>query len=260
MKGLKWIASLLCVTVFLGAVLAGCHVAEQRTLPSAAPTPTRRASAAPTPKRVQWEDVAAAVQNWLNGIPCRPPCWEGIVPGQTTISQTVAIVNQLPFVTDLEIHDATTTSSFAGMDRGVLSFNGSRDQIWGSVSYYLSSTVYLIEVHYPSLLLAFQDVIDAYGEPSHVLAGADPDGGNDDTVYNLEIVYIPQGFALVWIGAGTSKPYFRPNWRNFYLYFFEPTLEGYALAYGNPRVTEGLVPWRGMLSFDDYCQGTRCGE
>lgn len=44
----------------------------------------------------------------------------------------------------------------------------------------------------------------------------------------------------------------------FDLYFFEPTLEGFSLAWGGSLVvSENLVPWRGMLSFDDYCVGSR---
>jgi hypothetical protein len=40
--------------------------------------------------------------------------------------------------------------------------------------------------------------------------------------------------------------------------FFEPTLEGFGDALGNPTTADSLTPWEGMLGFDRYCQGGAC--
>src|SRR5947209_4744604 len=33
---------------------------------------------------------------WLKGIPCKPPCFEGITPGKTTAEEAVKLLQQNP--------------------------------------------------------------------------------------------------------------------------------------------------------------------
>jgi hypothetical protein len=35
-------------------------------------------------------------ERWLQGIPCTPPCWEGVTPGQTTVRDAIRIWNDNP--------------------------------------------------------------------------------------------------------------------------------------------------------------------
>src|SRR5688572_2209141 len=37
--------------------------------------------------------------HWIDGIPCEPPCWQGITPGQTTAFQAVEILRSNAIVT-----------------------------------------------------------------------------------------------------------------------------------------------------------------
>ena len=130
----------------------------------------------------------------------------------------------------------------------------------GSISYN-NDIVFCITVRFPIQIITLQNVIDAYGEPSHLYAWAGPPTDNADyTVYALGVEWIPQGFALEWLSSpnNTQKPYFGLDWKDFHLTFFKPSLEGFSEAYRNPQVGDALIPWRGMLSFDDYCVGSRC--
>ena len=34
----------------------------------------------------------------ITGEPCGPPCWQGIIPGETTEEETMTILHELPFV------------------------------------------------------------------------------------------------------------------------------------------------------------------
>ncbi len=236
----KWQKSVLLITIFVQlsatVALAGCQVfGENRS-----------------------SELEAMMYNWLEDPPCRPPCWERIIPGQTTQQEALTILRQHPLVTGLEIYDAVIPA---------LADEGEANWRWrgatsggGSVAYHIDSTVYRISVGNPSKLLTFQDIITAYGEPSHVSAAAVPSTDGNDTVYRLDFVYLSQGFALRWRGSGNNsqKPWYGSGWKDFGLYFFEPTPEGFSLAWGNPKAAEDLVPWRGMLSFDDYCIGSRC--
>lgn len=201
-------------------------------------------------------EVKEMMYNWLDHPPCLPPCWDGMTPGQTTKREALARLRQHPLVTDLEIFEGETPD---GKEDGTAYWRWKGTTHEGGEVSYLDSTVYEIGISNPSQLLTFQDVIDAYGEPSHVKASAYPSSDGSHTVYRLDFVYLSQGFALNWSKSNVRKPQFGPEWNAFDLDFFEPTLEGFSLAWGgSPVVAENLVPWRGMLSFDDYCVGSRC--
>jgi hypothetical protein len=107
--------------------------------------------------------------------------------------------------------------------------------------------------------LTLQDVIDAYGQPSHVVARASPCVDQKCVVYRLVVLYLRHGFALS-LDERMSKPELSPDWNDLSVWFFEPTLHGFAVAWGNPAVADAVTPWRGMLGFDAYCTGEACNE
>src|SRR5690349_8873700 len=41
---------------------------------------------------------AEVARHWLAGIPCAPPCWEGITPGQTTLPEALRILKANPAI------------------------------------------------------------------------------------------------------------------------------------------------------------------
>jgi DNA-binding beta-propeller fold protein YncE len=43
-------------------------------------------------------DWVAASRAWLNGKPCRVPCWEGITPGKTTVGEALVLLKQNPLI------------------------------------------------------------------------------------------------------------------------------------------------------------------
>jgi hypothetical protein len=140
--------------------------------PDGSPTPFR-ISPTLSPPSDDWPS------RWLRGIPCRPPCWEGITPGQTTSAEAADILQQSPIVTDIEIASVPLYPETGliqwewvstGEDGGGALFDSQTP----------SSPIYLI---YPDLPMwfTFDDVIRAYGEPTHVVAravhGPDIDSG-----------------------------------------------------------------------------------
>ena len=40
---------------------------------------------------------------WLSGTPCRPPCWEGVIPGKTSVQEAFDILSANPLFTQVEI-------------------------------------------------------------------------------------------------------------------------------------------------------------
>lgn len=242
------------VTIFVFCqFVSGCQFATMPRPIEADPSTTQ----AMTPTQDVTEepvlDVDSLVDNWLRGVPCRPPCWEGITPGQTTYTQSLSILTNLSITKSIETTEAVSASR---ANEGTIYWDA-QSGIGGSVSYFIDASVYEITVDYQSRV-AFREVISAYGEPSHIYAAAYPGSEAAITVYRLDIVYLSQGFSLGWKLANDLKPSFDSEWRDFYVYFFEPTPEGFSLAWGNPQAASELQPWRGMLGFDQYCVGSAC--
>ncbi|MBU0491270.1 MAG: hypothetical protein KKB13_05410 [Chloroflexi bacterium] len=82
---------LVLATIALGACVS-------QPAPPGTPTPVPPPSAPspiPSPKPPPPADWPT---RWLKGIPCRPPCWEGITPGQTTAEEAVEILSRSPVI------------------------------------------------------------------------------------------------------------------------------------------------------------------
>ena len=87
----------LCLMISL-LILSNCGKQEVATLP----TSTLSVS-------TFGKDVWGT--NWIKGLPCKPPCWYGITPGQTTETDAINILKSLPFVNTSSI---TTTYLLQG--------------------------------------------------------------------------------------------------------------------------------------------------
>ena len=190
---------------------------------------------------------------WLKGIPCRAPCWEGITPGQTTAEEEVQILQRSPIVTAVKI-----TAIPGAPDVGVVEWNWTNTgRRGGGAEFHAqtpSSPIYLVAPIFP-VSFKLGDVIQAYGEPSHIIAssyyGPDIDSG---VFYDLSILYLPQGF-IIGVAGGRVKPTLSVDTLSEAVVFFAPGEEGlrsafqWAAAYPN-----GLIPWQGMKDFDYYCR------
>jgi len=116
-----------------------------------------------------------------------------------------------------------------------------------------ASPVYVIAPYYPASF-RLGDVMQAYGEPSHIIARSycGPDIGSG-RFYDLRIVYRSHGFLL--IDGGHNKPILNADTRFQSVVFFAPDDEGFQAALaGAAAYPEWLVPWQGVKDFDSYCQ------
>ncbi len=93
------------------------------------------------------------------------------------------------------------------------------------------------------------DVIDAYGEPSHIVAVKDP----GYSWYTVNIIYERQGFVLM---RKTRSKLALDGGLFFEKLVFSasPTMDG--IEYYPERV---LLPWQGMKDFDFYCRLEQSG-
>jgi len=107
------------------------------------------------------------ISRWLKGVPCKSPCWEGITPGKTPATQAIDLLKINSFIdhssfpvasSDTEI-DWKWSDSHFGL--GEIRFTSAISEP--------SSIVNWILVDLPEPVYLYQ-VIQAYGEPSHIVA------------------------------------------------------------------------------------------
>jgi hypothetical protein len=119
-----------------------------------------------------------------------------------------------------------------------------------------SSPIYVVEPYLP-VSFTLGEVIQAYGEPSHVVARAWVlPGSSDVAAYELSILYLSQGFILT-LGDERMKPTLGVDTRLERVLFFAPGDEGLQAASPLWDAYPGRpTPWQGMKDFDYYCRAT----
>ncbi len=225
------------VLVFILVGLTSCISGPKATstpIPTPVATPTTPLPTKPPPPE-GWE------LGWLKGIPCRPPCWEGITPGQTTAAEAVEMLKNHPWV--------ATTRKFSLGEDGAIAWKWVNEQEGGEIGFWSQppQVVFSIRPGFPRYF-RFSEVIEAYGEPSHIIAMAYYGSDIDGIFYELEIVYRPQGFILKAIYSG--KPDLTLD-TLVSVTFFAPEDKLYLAAFSDPG---RAVPWQGFKGYDFYCR------
>jgi len=221
----------------------------------AQPTTTRESQVVPTQVTMPegWHT------RWLQGIPCRAPCWEGITPGYTTGQEAGEILKRSLLISTAEVKIDSSLPDYSsviwrwtdGTPGGEIHFSSrSSDNTIRDIAPFQNKT------------FALGDVMKSYGEPTHVRATIiekvnyerTPSGPSPiDTSYTLMVVYLEQGFALSVGGAIT--PTLSPELQMDGLVFFVPGEAGAkAVFYPPDRFFQHLVRWQGFRRFDFYCR------
>ena len=188
---------------------------------------------------------------WLKGIPCRLPCWEGIIPGRTSATEAVDLLAKNPLVGTVH-----TTANRLFPDREEVNWTWVDGSEGGRAIFdaqTVSQTIYAIQPVLPTSF-KLQDVIAAYGNPSHVIAAASrsPDFGGPIS-YDLSIIYLPLGLRLHTSSSG------EPTTLNADTKFEDVTFsEPDRKELTAPQ--KFLVPWVGIKSFDFYCRDEENGN
>ena len=102
-------------------------------------------------------------ERWLRGVPCAPPCWEGITPGKTTADQAYAIIKQLPEAQDVEYKKLALVDCY-----GTLHWTWRTTSSSGVIGI-VGDTVSWIDPGLPATY-RIADVIARYGPPNSALA------------------------------------------------------------------------------------------
>ncbi len=97
------------------------------------------------------------ITRWLSGTVCEPPCWEGIIPGQTPLIEAVSILEDVP---DLII---------TARREGVVSWEIDQSEYGQTYSADGTDKASLIVIDISNgQNVVLREVVDAFGFPSHV--------------------------------------------------------------------------------------------
>jgi hypothetical protein len=227
---LRHLLSLLILFILPG--LVSCSLLSRAT-----PTPT------PVPLSI-W------ITKWLMQPSCKPPCWEGIIPGVTTITDTLKIVGNMPGIMYLK--------------GPLLSFpNSNQKEVdWHFVNTFneggraISNNAGVIQSILlgigPNKSLTVGDVVSAYGPPSNVVF-SDCRGGMGCVMH---LVYLSSGMVLQFFvqNANVSGTIFKvemnPDFKVEGIWFFPPGLDGYRSSVYPPIDTlDELMNWNGYSTY-----------
>lgn len=232
----RWISFLAAVGLIV--LLGGC--ARSGTGASVAMTP--EATAVSTAAATASQPYADVITRWLEGVPCRAPCWEGITPGVTTREEALDLLGANQLV-DLPWYPSSRTSdwidwTWVGIEDG----GGDLRTEDGTVSMILGALPQEV---------ALRDVIGAYGEPSHIVAVRFMGLHGEGPFYILSLAWEPAGFALDTGFLYHQEPLLNEDSPFLNLYFSpSPEVILPALRGG----TGALVPWEGFKDFAAYCR------
>jgi hypothetical protein len=192
---------------------------------------------------------------WLDGNPCRAPCWEGVTPGVTRANDAMASWATNTLMTDVRLFPSDIIPGWGsvvwnwagGPQGGAAAFDNSTP----------SQIISEISVSYP-WTYDLDEIITAYGEPTHVVAVAscNPHQPGSGSAYNVRIYFLRQGFVVYESGPFTSDSGdhdLGSGMSRQSITFFKPVKDlGELQLYGTDASPTLAVPWQDSHTLRTY--------
>lgn len=243
--------------ILLGTCLGACNSAATVAVEPVQPAPT----VAHSPTLLPQASITAQtlLQNWLAQKPCAAPCWQQITPNTTTITDVVTLLPQEPLWVEPTRIETTLLS---GTARGFIEWETGNHS--GTVQFNPQSQPAVVE----TLKINFNErfslaqVIESYGNPSHVFVNASTGEHNEAQIYyDISLLYLDQGFALDYYAAPITRDTPIDETIKFATVdFFFPSDEGLSLIITGTPFLEAiesddrrLVQWQGFQPLGFYC-------
>lgn len=256
------VSCLRCLSLLALLVgLAACGKPSSSNLPSPIQITVRTHTplfALPTPPSKTPYPIHKLLQHWQKDAACRPPCWAGITPGQTTVKEAVTILNRHPSITDIKFHSLASDTEEALTWRWIGSESGGG--MLGFLEHSATPVVDWMAIHFGQEYSLYQ-IIDTFGEPTHVV----PSYMDTSTAhfgrtifYDFALIYLSQGFYVEANRTFANPPTVAPGmaWTG-RVHFFPRDVMSLAKSERDsalPFTSAELIPWRGFQNFDVYCQ------
>jgi len=191
-------------------------------------------------------------ERWLHGIPCSPPCWEGIVPGKTTPEEARTLLEKVPLVSRVRL------GQVAGLENGgYVEWDWANDSLGGEARFDPRATPPVINRINSAIPTTYTlgEIMEYYGEPSAIIAvaGHEPDVGGP-LFTRLQILFESHGFYLpvevvptqITVDTKTLSPIFFDSNRA-----IEDVLNTPATF---------ITKWSGFNTFKFYCKDIELGK
>jgi hypothetical protein len=180
------------------------------------------------------------VNNWLKGIPCKAPCFEGIIPGVTKANDALKILKSYPYTRNI------TTLKFPGYFGHNITWNWYNSDAENSI-YYEPSDDVVYAIIFRTSGTQLGRVTALYGEPDKIATvvqkGDGPHLGK--LIYYVRVIY-NQGLLLIHSSIG-NPPTLSGSLEFDTPLFYDPKIE--AEYNSDFQVSD----WQGMKDFYFYC-------
>lgn len=207
------------------------------------------ANAIQRPPSESWE------YRFLNGIGCRPPCWEGVTPGitnQEELTRTLAAMGRIKLGTT----KFTGSSSLLGTGGFDLVEASNASRVIGSVGFEqpLDGRVLaiLLKTRYT---MELSEVIALLGEPTDVVINVFPPySGKAQATYELGLFF---GQASVFVeprSSVTEKLDLNPKLDIGAISFLNAGWDHDTALRSMRGQKTSVTPWRGYMPLADYCR------
>ena len=195
------------------------------------------------PSNTDWET------DWLREQPCAPPCFAGIVPGTTMLSETVRLLETNPHIAYVKVFSSTTL-----LRTGYVQW-GWRTIFGGGIAAFTPTLGRITSITVDIDLIRLDTLMTAYGDPSDVIA-LQYLNFDETTSYTLWIVYRDRGLIMPVLSSNIIAPATMLGLPR----FFEANSQGIASELERLRIQKGhLVPWAGYQPLAFYCRDSYTG-
>lgn len=184
---------------------------------------------------------------WLEYNACGPRCWQGIILDQTTAAEAYELLTNNPIVRQVSTTDFSATE---GTIRWGIRCNYFCRDI-GSIRYDISSDEILCM--YLFIEIPLEEIIQRYGEPSHVLIDVSRTAIAEGS-YASEIYIYWQDDYFYGYAGGSDRPAIDEHLYidGITLFSKSQTWEYVVLTSGLMATPDQLVPWTGYKTYQEY--------
>jgi hypothetical protein len=207
----------------------------------------------PYPDETPEQPASGFEEHWLEGVPCRAPCWEGIMPGITKRDEAFTLLKRVNYVKNVNlVEEGNVTPA----PEGEINWRWEKSKsIDGRISYEPPGSdgiVYGVFLE-PEKGIKLSSIISAYGQPSHVcvreIRHDDIQPTPVEKHYSIKIVWLNNGFSVTGFNS-INHGWVDDNFVVDIIELFEPSLEGLRSVGGS--VANNLLPWQGYATWEKY--------
>jgi len=193
-------------------------------------------TSAPTPERGDW------MIKWLNNPTCLPPCWENIIPGETSITDSISLLQQ---VEEIDSQKIELIDSGFGSD---VQWSFKSSIFGGAVSTIKDDPIIYLALVDSDGIVTIGEIESKYGAPQEVLVSRCM-SGFCEVLLIYKNLYMGLEVATEHIRSGNSFIELQPNQVVFRVQFYSDQPDVTLPYTRGPSYPERSYPWKGYTYY-----------